>query len=403
MIPIRRRSRRRKTAILLAIMSFVALTAVGVAQAIGSAARTPDVRTVTVRRAAGPPPGLFVASGRVEGARNVALAGEASSPLSGWIAPVAVPTADGGQLVYSTWRELRHDDPKLSWSKQGIGPGDALATPTLRVHDFASGRDRAVDKNSFSAAVRSDGTIAYVRGTDVYRAFTHYTGDVVVRSSLSARPVVWSTQPAEYVVAAWAGNTLLAYRIDEGEKLDVLAFDGPGRQRLLMPDANLVAVSPDGTQAFLANEAGIPGSVSVVNVADGSIAATLDLGSVGQGILWAAYGGSWSGDLVAAPTNAGIAVFEIAAGAISLKELLENDPKTFADGIVEPQFSGDTSHIVARGDTAPDGNAAPGDDTTTALDCDLTTATCLARTTAPGSAWLHPAYNPSRPLRGGTS
>ena len=239
MIPIRRVSSRRKTTILLAFTSFVALAAVGVAQAIGSATTAMDVRTVTVRRAAGPPAGLFVASGRVEGVRNGALAGEASSPLSGWIAPVAVPTADGGQLLYSTWRELRHDDPKLSWSKQGIGPGDALATPTLRVHDFGSGRDTPVDKDSFSAAVRSDGTIAYVRGTDVYRAFTNYTGDVVVRSSLSARPVVWSTEPAEYVVAAWAGSTLLAYRIDEGEKLDVLAFGGPGRQRLLMPDANL--------------------------------------------------------------------------------------------------------------------------------------------------------------------
>ncbi|HET8752180.1 MAG TPA: hypothetical protein VFM43_06595 [Gaiellaceae bacterium] len=403
MIPIRRLSRRRKTTVLVAIMSFVALVAVGVAQAIGSASTPLAVRTVTVQRAVGRPPGLFVASGRVEGARNSTLAAKASSPLSGWIAPVAVPTADGGQLVYSTWRELRHDDPKLSWSKQGIKPGDALATPMLRIHDFRSGRDKVVDKNSFSAAVRSDGTLAYVRGTDVYRAFTNYTGDVVVRSSLSTRPVVWSTEPAEYVVAAWAGSTLLAYRIAEGEKLDVLAFDGPGRQRLLMADSNLVAVSPDGTQALLANEAGMPGSISVVNVADGTIAATLDLGPLNQGILWAAYGGSWSDDLVAAPTNVGIAVFGISAGSISLEELLKNDPGTFANGLIEPQFSGDTKHIVARGDAAPDPNAGSDEGSTAALECDLTSATCLARTTEPGSAWLHPAYNPSRPSRGGSS
>jgi hypothetical protein len=339
----------------------------------------------------------------VEGAQNSALAAKAASPLSGWIAPVAVPTADRGQLVYSTWRELRRDDPKLSWSKQGIAPGDALATPTLRIHDFRSGGDKVVDKNSFSAAVRPDGTIAYFRGRDVYRAFTNYIGDVVVRNSLSARPVLWSTEPSEYVVAAWAGSTLLAYRIDEGEKLDVLAFDGPGSQRLLMPDANLVAVSPDGTRAFLANEAGRPGSVSVVNVADGTISATLDLGSLNQGILWAAYGGSWSGELIAAPTNAGIAVFDIAGGAISLEELLKNDPNTFGNGLIEPQFSGDTEHIVARGDAAPDGSRGADESSTTALQCDLTTATCLAGTTAPGAAWLHPAYNPSRPLRGGSS
>jgi len=226
---------------------------------------------------------------------------------------------------------------------------------------------------------------------------TTYTGDVVVRSSTSARPVVWSTEPADYVAAAWAGNTLLAYRIGEDERLDVLAFDGPGEQRTLMADADLVAVSPDGTQAFLASQENVPGSVSVVNVADGTIAATLELGSLQQGILWAAYGGSWLGDLVAAPTNAGIAVFDVGTGAISLRELLKNDPNTLANDIIEPQFSGDTDHIIARGDARPGTDTAGDEDTTTTLECDLATATCLARAADPGGAWLHPAYNPSRP------
>ena len=156
-----------------------------------------------------------------------------------------------------------------------------------------------------------------------------------------------------------------------------------------MADANLVAVSPDGTRVFLASEAEIPGSVSVVNVADGTIAETLELGSLSQGILWAAYGGSWSGDLVAAPTNTGIAVFEVGDEAISLEELLKDDPNTPADGLVEPQFTGDTDHLIVRRDAGSGG--------TTALECELATATCLARESEPGSAWLHPAYNPSRP------
>ena len=164
-----------------------------------------------------------------------------------------------------------------------------------------------------------------------------------------------------------------------------------------MADADVVAVSPDGTQAFLASQASIPGSVSVVNIADGSIAATLELGSLNQGILWAAYGGSWLDDLVAAPTNTGIAVFDVGAGAISLKELLKNDPDTLADDIIEPQFSGDTDHIIARGDAALATDTAGGGGTTTTLECDLGTATCLARAAEPGGAWLHPAYNPSRP------
>jgi hypothetical protein len=122
-----------------------------------------------------------------------------------------------------------------------------------------------------------------------------------------------------------------------------------------------------------------------------------------QGILWAAYGGSWSGDLVAAPTNTGVAVFDVANGAISLRQLLKSDPNAFADGIVEPQFNGDTQHIIARGDAPPGNKTAPDEDSTTALECDLATATCLARTTDPGRAWLHPAYNPSRPSKGGAS
>jgi hypothetical protein len=383
MIRIRGLSRRGKAIALLAAMTLAALVGVGVAQPMGSTGTGVDVRTATVERATGRAKGLFVAAGRVDGTRSAALAGTASSPLSGWIAPVAVPTADGGQLVYSTWQELRAQDPELSWSKQGIHPGDALGRPTLRVHNFDSGRDEVVEDNSFSAAVRSDGAIAYVRGTAAYRAFRNFTDDLVVRSSLSARPVVWSTEPAEYVAAAWAGDTLLAYRIDEGEQLDVLALDGPKEQRVLMPDANLVAVSPDGTQAFLADEANLPGSVSVVNVADGTTAATLDLGSLNEGIRWAAYGGSWSSDLVAAPTNAGIAVFAVGPGAISLRELMKGD-------LVEPQFTGDTEHVVVRGDEG-------FGEGTTALECELATAICLAQETEPVSAWLHPAYNPSRP------
>jgi hypothetical protein len=404
MIPIRGQSRRRRTIALLAIMSFAALIVVGVAQQIGFASARVDVRTLTVRHAAGPVHGLFVAAGHLEGSRSATLVATASSPLAGWIAPVAVPTADGSQLIYSTWRELRRQDPKLSWSKQGIRAGDALGTPSLWTHDFGTGRDRLIDTNSYSAAVRSDGAIAYVRGTDVYRAFENYTADVVVRSPVSAQPVVWSTEPAHYVVAAWAGRTLLAYRIGDGEQLDVLALDGPGRQRLLMAHANLVAVSPDGTQAFIGGgDAETPGSVSVVNIADGTVAGTLELESLDQGIRWAAYGGSWSGDLVAAPTNAGVALFDVAGGTISLRELLKSDPDSRGGDIIEPQFNGDTDHIIARGDTPGGGSTSPDEDGTTALECDLATAACVAGQTEPGRAWLHPAYNPSRPLKGGAS
>ena len=182
MIPLRGLSRRGKAIAVLAAVTVAALVGVGVAHPMGSTGTRVEVRTAAVQRATGAVKGLFVAAGRVEGSRSAALAGTASSPLSGWITPVAVPTADGGQLLYSTWQELRPQDPELSWSKQGIHPGDALGRPTLWVHDFGTGQDEIADANSFSAAVRSDGTIAYVRGTAEYRAFRRYAGDLVVRN-----------------------------------------------------------------------------------------------------------------------------------------------------------------------------------------------------------------------------
>ena len=36
------------------------------------------------------------------------------------------------------------------------------------------------------------------------------------------------------------------YRMREGEQLDLIAFDGPQRQRMLAAGSELVAVSPDG-------------------------------------------------------------------------------------------------------------------------------------------------------------
>jgi hypothetical protein len=401
----RLRLSRRHVVLALGVIALL-VAAAGVLARTGHSSQKTLVRTqierLAVTRAVGAPPGLFVTAGHVRGSRAQALAGKAYSPLSGWVSPVAVPTPDGRSLVYTTWRELRHDNPGLGWAKQGIKPGDALGTPSLRIHDLATGSDSVIDTGSYSAAVRSDGAIAYVRGIDPnYRAFADFAGSLVVRDSPSTAASVWSTTPDAYVAAAWAGNTLLAYRISEGERLDLLAFDGPGRERLLMPNGNLVAVSPDGRQVFVGNDTNVPGFVSVLNVADGSTAATLDLSSTGTNVLWASYGGSWSGDSIAARTNAGIAIFRVSGGSIALEQLLQVDRSAFPNGAIEPQFVGGTGRIVARGEGAPGLITGADEDSTATLDCDLAAASCAAGAPEPGRDWLHPVYNPSRPLKGG--
>jgi hypothetical protein len=72
-------------------------------------------------------PGLYSVGARIFGLPGgpVRLAEPPVTPLAGWLTPAAVPSADGRYLAYNSWRELRHDDPNLSWPDQGIEPGDA--------------------------------------------------------------------------------------------------------------------------------------------------------------------------------------------------------------------------------------------------------------------------------------
>lgn len=349
------------------------------------------------------PPGLTVAAGRVAGAKTAELAAPAIGPLMGSLAPVAVPTRDGRGLVYSTWSELRRDDPARSWSEQGITRGEALGRPSLRLHDLATGTDSLIEDGAFSAALRADGALAYVRGTsEEYRAGERYLADVVVRAHLRAPAALWSVEPDRYVVAAWAGQTLLAYRIREGERLDVLAFDGPGRQRILAEDVHLVAVDPDGARVLVGDGSAVPATVRVLDVTTGAERASLPLAAIPDNpIQWVSYGGSWAGDLVAARTDAGVAVFRVAERSIEAAELLRPDPDAFPHGLFEPQFVDSGERIVARADV-PEGPGAAGDEgASVLLHCRRRDGSCARSEPVRGRDWLRFVYDPSRPQRGG--
>ena len=114
------------------------------AQEAGSTARAPLAKT----------PRVYTVGARVFGLENgvAKLASPPVTPLAGWLTPAAVPSPDGRYLVYNTWQELRADDPGLSWSDQGIEPGDPLATPSLRVYDTTTGSDDVLARGAFSVA-----------------------------------------------------------------------------------------------------------------------------------------------------------------------------------------------------------------------------------------------------------
>ena len=330
------------------------------------------------------------------GYESVRLAAAPVAPLAGWLAPVAVPSPDGRYVAYNAWRELREDDPALSWQDQGISPGDPLARPSIRLHDLESGVDRKFVDGGFSLAWRGDGALAYFKGADRdYRAGVRYVGGVFVRDTVQGPARRWTDGTDRYVVAGWAGSTLLVYRVGAGETLDVLALDGPGEPRVLASDAGLVAISPDGTGALVEHgpQSGPP-RVDLLAVANGARLASLDLTTVDPSVGVVGYSGDWQGDLVAASSASGVAIFRIAGNRIDLAHTLHALP---GQGIAEPRFVG-ASRVTGWTSTASGGAF---------VDCDRASGRCASAVPRPAArgadgfpAWRRPVYNPSRPQEG---
>jgi hypothetical protein len=375
-------------------LSLTAVVLALAATACGTAENT------TAPPAAGHPRGIYAVGWHVFGLgdRPVRLGSPPVAPLAGWLTPAAVPSADHRYLAYNAWKELRHDDPALSWADQGIGRGDVLATPSIRVYDAASGTDQLLEAGAFSIAWRDDGALAYFKGGERdYRAGIAYKGDLFVRSSLRAEPVRWSSVRARYIVAGWAGETLVAYREREGEALDVLAFDGPGQVRLLAPNSALVAVSPDGREAFVEQgpAQGRP-TVRTLEIATGKQLAQLDLTRIDPAVGAIGYAGDWRGDRVVAPSASGLAFFRINGRTI----LLERTLRVKSPGFSEPRFADASGrHVTAWASTRSGGIL---------FDCDWKTKRCaryapLARAHGVHGfpVWRRNLYNPSRPLQEG--
>jgi len=364
------------------------------ATACGSAPETKE------RSAAARPRGIYAVGSHVfglRGRRPVELAGPPVAPLAGWLTPAGAPSPDGRYLAYNAWRELRRDDPALSWADQGIERGDALATPSIRLYEPGSGEDAVLEDGAFSLAWRADGALAYFKGAERdYRAGIPYRGDVFVRQGREAQPVKWSRERARYVVVGWAGRTLIGYREREGEVLDVVAFDEPGRMRILAPDAGLVAISPDGRHAFVEQgpAQGRP-KVGILEIASATVVASLDLTRVDPRVGTVGYAGDWHGDRVVASSASGLALFRVGPKGIRLEQAIDVQ----GTGLAEPRFADATRHVTAWASTRRGG---------VLVDCERTTARCERFRPLPDArgvhgfpVWRRNLYNPSRPLQEG--
>jgi DNA-binding beta-propeller fold protein YncE len=378
------RSKRRKgltLALVAALSSAGALTILGTFGAHGAAPRTGPL---TVHTGLENPPGAFVRGNGLfaKGGRSQ-LAAAVSGAMIGPLSSVAVLSPDGQLVAYNTWQELRTVDSEQSFSKQAIADGDALGTPSLRVHDD-SGKDSLLERGAYSAAWRQDGAIAFVKGVDPeFRAGRRYDGQVVVRPGIHGHDAVWTREPAHYVVYAWAGNRLLFYRVGLGERLELLVADAPGSIRSLA-DGSAIALSPDATRvAVLSQDAT---NVRVLDIATGSELAWLDVTTATPPLAWLAYSGSWVADHIVAPANAGLAVLHVGSRSLELEQVLSLDHAQFPVGVQEPRFvDADGNEIAAAADIPPaKGNAA----VSFLLVCDRVVRSCDRGEPAPAKEWL---------------
>lgn len=284
-------------------------------------------------------PELAYVHGRVvrgAGIANALLARDAAQPLNGWLSPVAVMSPDKSSIAYNTWRELREDDPAKSRSDQGIEAGTPLGHPAIYVFDSKTGQNTILADGASSIAWGRHG-IAYVQGVDRdYRAGINWIGDIFVRSGSSSSPIKWSGEPAHYVAAAWARDTLIAYRVDPQEHLTLLAFDSPGKERVLS-EGTLVSLSPDGRFAFVeATDA--TSCVYVIEISSGLKIASFDLRKSPLAEQVVSYAGSWESDLIAARTSRGLAVFRFDGTQISLLEAMDLSSSRYPFSAIEPHF-----------------------------------------------------------------
>ena len=367
-----------------------AILAAGVAAVVGfgvfgAHGAVPRTGPLSIHAGLKKPPGAVVRGSTLvdeNGARSQ-LGASVSGSMMGPLSPVAVRSSDGKLIAYNTWQELRAVDADWSFSAQGIEEGSALGVPSLRIHD-GQGKDFVLARGAYSAAWRHDGAIAFVQGVDpVFRASPTYAGQVVVRMSVHGRDVSWADAPAHYVVYAWAGDRLLFYRIGLGEKTELLVADAPGKIRSLA-EGTAIAVSPDAERVAVLSEDAT--SVRVVDIATGREQSWLDVTTATPSLRWIAYSGSWVGDHVVAPANAGLAVFQVGPDSLTLEQVLSLDQAQFPAGVQEPRFVDDAGNEIAASADVPPAKGSGG--VSFLLECDRVARTCERTDPAPAKDWL---------------
>jgi hypothetical protein len=363
-------SRRIRYALSAVALVTLASAAVGVRTAVTSPQRMHSGRAA-VHRGAVDPAGMYVSADTLSaggttrlpdngtGTRTRTLAAPALAPLSGASGPVATVSPDGQMLAYHTWQWKSDYDWFQPLEDQGVADGDPIGTPVVHVLNLVTSVDNALEVGSLSPAWRSDGALAYTHGPRNYRWNSPYLREVVVRTSPTS-VTTWSATPDVYRVEGWANFRLIVSRSVAGGPDELDVFDGPGRSRVLADAGSLLAISPDGTEALVADPASdADPRLRLIRIADGSEAAVLPLTSVvdptfATPVAFVAGPADWEGGHVVASTDTGLVVLSVAGDVLAVEQVLHLDQATAPNGMLyEPRFANaDGSSIVAWEDVA---------------------------------------------------
>ncbi len=323
----------------------------------------------------------FVVGNRFSGipgaTRSQALGAPINTTFLGTLSPPALLDPGGSRLlVYSSF-------------DRGI--------PALRARNISTRKETILERGAYSLAWRGDGALAYVKAPEPrVRDIARYVGHVVVRNSLRARPLRWTRKPARYVVAAWADDRLLAYRLPGQTFPDLMIFDAPLRARMLARKSALVALSPDARYALVARYGSSPPLVRILAVADGAEVGRLVLDKEEtSAVTFIAESGSWVDDTVFAPVTYGVAAFRVRPPEIELEQLLEFDTEMFPIGPLEPRAAEDGRRILLWAELqAQPREAVPP---VGVFQCDRVERACSEVAQGPSFPGARIVYNPSRP------
>ena len=330
------------------------------------------------------------------GHESVTLAAAPLTPLAGWLTPVGVTSPDGRYVAYNAWRELRERRPgSLMAATRASRPATRSPGPRSAFTTSRAGPTGSTSTARSPSHGETTAAIAYFKGADRdYRAGVSYVGRRLrprrrprVREALDgeARPLRRRRLGGQHVARLSRRGGRVARRARPRR---------PGKRRVLASNAGLVAVSPDGTRAFIEHgpESGPP-RVDLLAVANGGRLASLDLTTVDPSVGVVGYAGDWQGDLVAAASASGLALFRIIGDRIELAQTL----RALGQGIAEPRFVG--AGRVTGWTSSSSGGAF--------VDCDRASGRCARTVPMPAArgaegfpAWRRPVYNPSRPQEG---